>query len=148
MKALKISLYHTRYLSLSGLKYFSCLLRRLYAEVTMSRDDFSTRRLGRRLVPTFPNSLMSQNVYVSFYLFFTDLISSFDPYNLYAHVMTTTQRLGIPTPARAHVKKIGDGTVFIEQVSCPKSVRSNTTVLRLAADNFTSPRLSRLWRRL
>lgn len=78
---------------------------------------------------------MSHNVSLSFQFFYAeDLLRNMDDADLYHHVKETTMRLGIPTPARANVKKIGDGTVFIERVSCHPYVRRNARSMCFAAN--------------
>lgn len=78
---------------------------------------------------------MANNVILSLHLSYSEnTISNLNPNHLYRHVLKTTQQLGIPSPARAHVKKVDAGTVFVEHLSFLPSVRSNIVAFRLAAN--------------
>jgi hypothetical protein len=73
---------------------------------------------------------MSANVSISLYFFYTEAsIRNLDAFRLYRHVQLTTARLGIATPARAHVRKVGEKVVYIEHLSCNHIVRSRISLL-------------------
>lgn len=71
---------------------------------------------------------MSTNHALSLYFFYTEAsIQDLDDAGLARHVQSTTTTLGIPSPSKTHVKKIGDGTVFIEVLSCHPMVWPSTS---------------------
>jgi hypothetical protein len=91
--------------------------------------------------------MSNANFTIPLHLFYTETsIRNLDDSDLYWHVQKTTKQLGIPTPARASVKKIGDGTIFVE-LSCHPTVRSDIIVMRPTSNiSLLLTRYSVKWR--